>query len=267
MGMRHFWLGLAILSLSCHSLAIWAPPGNPDEAERLWDQGQAAMKRGEPDEAIAFYERSLFADPKLLRNHLSLASAYLEKGDDAASCEHLTKYVAAHPEHAVMRAHLAELLLRLHRSAEARAEFERFIADVQDDQPLAARHLVHCHSRLMEIAEEDQDEYAEHLHRGIGLYLLACRRADVADPDGELCPESLLCKAAGELNLACLERPEEARPSWYLYGVWSKLGQQQPALRCLRAADDAGPFTYLTPTEKRDLRLACHCRELARPAK
>src|SRR5262249_33074183 len=180
---------------------------------------------------------------------------------------HLRQYVAAHPGELLVRAHLAELLLRLKRLSEARAEFEHLIAGAQGDQALSGRHLVHYHSRLMEIAEQTEDEYAEHLHRCIGLYLLACQRAGLAEPDGDLPAEGLLCKAAGELNLARLEHPDEARPCWYLYAVWSKLGQQQPALRCLRAADEASPFTYLTPVEKYDLRLACQCRALERPVK
>ena len=61
MEVRHVWLGLALLSLSCHSLAILPPPANPDEAERLWELGQAAMKQGQPDEAITLYEQSLAA--------------------------------------------------------------------------------------------------------------------------------------------------------------------------------------------------------------
>ena len=62
--------------------------------------------------------------------------------------------------------------------------------------------------------------------------------------------ESLLCKAAGELILARRERPDEARPCWYLFEVWSQLAQRQPAARWLRAAEDAAPFSYLTPAER-----------------
>ena len=40
----------------------------------------------------------------------------------------------------------------------------------------------------------------------------------------------------------------------------SRPSSQQPAARCLHAAEEAIPFTYLTPAEQRDLRLACQCR-------
>jgi hypothetical protein len=68
--------------------------------------------------------------------------------------------------------------------------------------------------------------------------------------------EGLYCKAAGELTLALEERPDEARPRWYLYEVWSRLAQRQPARRCLREAGSAAPFSYLTPSEQRGLELA-----------
>jgi hypothetical protein len=113
--------------------------------------------------------------------------------------------------------------------------------------------LVDCQSKLIEIAVAEKDEYREHLHRGIGLYFLARQAGD----DGTVTHEGLLCQAAGELGAARLECPDEARPCWYLHLVWQELGQQHPAMRWLRAAEEAAPFTHLTPYEKRSLDLAC----------
>jgi len=139
------------------------------------------------------------------------------------------------------------------------------VADIQDESELATKHLVHCYSRLMEIAEAEDDEYAEHLNRGIGLYVLACERAHLPNPnEGELSVEAVLCKAAGELTMARMVRRDEARPCWYLYAVWSRLDQRQPALRHLREADALAPFTFLTPAERRDLELALMERSAAR---
>src|SRR5207302_434000 len=146
----------------------------------------------------------------------------LARADDERAVGHLARYVTARPDHLIARAHLAEVLLRLERSEEARDQFERFIADVQDHPRLAADHLVHCHSRLMEIAQREGDDYAEHLHRGIGLYRLARKRMRLAGGGG-LNSEGLLFQAAAELVLARRERPEEARPCWYLYRVWTQL--------------------------------------------
>jgi hypothetical protein len=159
--------------------------------------------------------------------------------------------------------------LRLDRNHAARSELESCVEAAQElDQPARQQSepgepgegvgslLIHCHSRLMEIAELLGDGYAEHLNRGIGLLLLARVSAASPEAEKELPSEGLYCKAAGEMTLALDERPEEARPSWYLYTVWSRLGQRLPAQRCLREAGAAAPFSYLTPVEQRALQLA-----------
>ena len=250
----------ALLWLSVCTANLTPPPQELDErnfvAGQLWEKGQAAMREGNPNAAIRLYQESVAKDPRMVCNHLSLATAYLEKKDFANACTHLAKYVEARPEQLVIRSRYADLLLRLHRSTEARAEFERLVADVQERGEGGGDHLVRIHGRLMELAELEQDEYAEHLHRGIGLFLLARKRSALGDPDGELPPEGLLCKAAAELTRARLARPTEARPCWYLFEVWSGLGQRQPAVCQLREAQAAAHFSYLTPAEERSLHLA-----------
>jgi hypothetical protein len=219
------------------------------------------MQQGQPDQAIACYRQSLAADPAFTRNHLSLAAAFVEKGDEAGACPHFAAYLTAHPEQLTIREYYAELLHQLKRAGEARAEFERLVADAQEAGPAAARQVLHGHTRLMELAEAAADRYDEHLQRGIGLFLLARERAALPGDAGELTAEALLCKAAGELTAARVEKPGEARPYWYLYEVWSRLAQRQPALRCLHQADAAAPFSYLTPAEKRSLQLAGQLRQ------
>jgi hypothetical protein len=248
-------LVLLLLGFNCYCVP---PAGNSEEASeagRLWQKGQVAMRLGLPDAAIQFYEQSLAADPNMACSHLSLAVAYLEKENTHRACEHLAVYVAAHPGEALVRSRYAELLLRSNKLAEARVQFERFIEDAQQQRAALARELIHCHGRLVEIAEACADDYSEHLHRGIGLFLLARKRFDLPE-EGELPAEGLLCKAAAELTLARLARQEEARPCWYLYLVWAALGQRQPALCRLRLAQEYATFTYLTPAEQRGLSLA-----------
>ena len=232
----------------------------PARARLLWEQGQEAMRQGHPDQAIACYEQSLAADPGFARNHLSLAATYLDQGEQERACPELELYLQACPGHLIVRAHYAELLLRLRRDREADAEFRRFAAEAQEKGNELAKQLIHCHSRLMELAESAEDDYGAHLHRGIGLFLLA-RDQETRPDDQRLCPESLLCRAAAELTLARAERPDEAQPCWYLYEVWSCLSQRQAALRCLREADEAAPFSYLTPAEQGRLTLACRRRD------
>jgi hypothetical protein len=256
MTLRSSSLLLCLLGCGCLALPTEKAPEISQVATQLWEQGQAAMRRGQPDQAIPFYEQSLAADPNLNRNHLSLAAAYLEKADLARACPHLADYVDANPDRVAFRLRYAELLARLGRVEDARSQFEQCIAVGQEQSGPSARDLIHCHGRLVRLALQTDDAYQEHLHRGIGLYLLARQRAALAEPAGALPAEGLLCKAAAELSAACVERPDEARPCWYLYEVWSRLGQRHPALCRLHEAEDAAPFTYLTPTEQRGLRLA-----------
>jgi tetratricopeptide (TPR) repeat protein len=219
------------------------------------------MRLGQPDKAIACYEQGLALDPALVQAHLSLAAAHLEYGNDAAACRHLGRYVEARPDHAQLRAQYAELLFKLGRHCEARDQFSQFIAEAQDRDELADGNLIHCHTRLVQIAEQQEDGYAEHLNRGIGLFLLARARGHLNYSEGDPGREGLLCKAAGELALARYERSDEARPCWYLYEVWSQLAQHQPAMRWHREAQATAPFTYLTPAEQRSLHLACADRQ------
>src|SRR5262249_4475298 len=151
---------------------------------------------------------SLQANSKLVQNHLGLAAAYLGKDNAAEACTHLATYVDARPEQWPVRLRYARLLADLHRRQEAQNELERVVASAQEREGAAARHLIDCHSRLVELAEPAEDSYAKYLNRGIGLYLLARKRSDLPDPEGELSAEGLLCKAAAELTLARLERPE-----------------------------------------------------------
>jgi hypothetical protein len=236
-------------------------------AIKCWQQGQEALRNGKADEAITLYRRSLQIDPKLSRNYLSLAAAYSGKGDDGRAVEYLTRYIECQPDHVSVRVHLAEILLRLERPEAARLQFERCIVDLQEGGEIEAEKLIHCEARLVKLAEILQDEYAENLHRGIGLYLLACQRATMPNTEEEPAAEGLLFKAARELRAAGAERPEEARPCWYLHKVWSRLAQQQPAERWLRAAADAAAFTDLTPAERRELHATCNSAAVLRTRK
>jgi tetratricopeptide (TPR) repeat protein len=236
-----------------------------ESAGELWEKGQSAMRAGQPAKAIAYYERSLRADPGLTRNHLSLAAAYLERGADGDACIHLGRYVALHPEQLLIRSQYAELLLKLKRTVEARWELTRLLADQQERGDDGLNDVVECHSRLLDLAEKQTDEYAIHLHRGVGLYLLARQRAGLDDPEGVLPVEVLLCQSAGELTLARRLRPGEARPWLYLGLAWSRLGQAGPARRCLQEAAAVLPFSDLTASEQRSLTLAARACAWQRP--
>jgi tetratricopeptide (TPR) repeat protein len=248
---------LGLLVFLALSRMVAAEPTPTPEAVARWRMGQEALRNGQTDHAIDLFQQSLKIDSELTRNYLSLAAAYSAKGDDGRAVENLTRYVQQQPDHVVARAHLAEMLLKLKRPEAARVQFEHCERLFQDHPEIPADRLIHCESRLMELAEGGQDEYGEHLHRGIGLHLLACQRALLPDPDDEHAVEGVLFKAVAELSAALTLQPDAARPCWYLYKVWSRLGQPHPAQRWLHAAEDAAPLNDLTPAERRDLQAAC----------
>jgi tetratricopeptide (TPR) repeat protein len=244
-----------------------APVGQVTPARQLWQRGQLALDRDRFEEAIGHFELSLRLDPSLVQNHLSIAAAHLALDQQDKAAPHLAAYLAARPQHFLIRWHYAEVLLGTKHPGEARSQLEQFVAAAQEHPGIAEEHLVACHTRLMEIAEGQNDDYGEHLNRGIGLYLLAQKQLALPGAPSAEMVEELLCKAAAELTLARLSRPGQARPCWYLYGVWTGLAQRQPAERWLRAARHVGPLSDLTPAEQRDLCLAAAERRLERHKK
>jgi tetratricopeptide (TPR) repeat protein len=252
----------ALLTQVTLALALLGPAAEPTPAEKAFHLGQKALEGDRFDEAVGQFELCLRLDPAHAQAHLSLAAAHLALGEDRLAAPHLGDYLAARPDHFLVRMPYAELLARLERLAEAGHQLERFVEQAQEFPRIADDHLIACHTRLMEIAAGLGDEYAERLHRGIGLYLLALKRAELGGAGAPAAAEELLCKAAGELTLARLERPGEARPCWYLHGVWERLGQRQPAERSLRAAERHAGLSYLTPAELRRLHLAAQVRLL-----
>src|SRR5262245_47938998 len=120
--------------LACATLAQ-AQPG-PGEAERLWEKGQQALLEGKSEQAIAYYRQSLALAPKLARNHLSLAAAYLERGDERKAALHLDTYLRLQPDHVAVRGQYADQLLRLGQPRLAKEQLERFVADLQGNDAL-----------------------------------------------------------------------------------------------------------------------------------
>src|SRR5262245_27567810 len=112
MRMHPWWLLLSFVCLSCHSVTGADAEPQSTAAGQMWEKGQEAMRKGDATEAITQYQHSLAADPGLVRNHLSLAAAYLQEGHLDQAAVHLAHYVEAHPEELLMRARYADLLFR-----------------------------------------------------------------------------------------------------------------------------------------------------------
>lgn len=180
---------------------------------------------------------------------LMLAAECLDVGDPEGAATHLTEHISTCPDQIMIRSYLAELLVKLDRDADARRHFEQFVADAQQEDGPARDHLIHCHTRLMEIGIRQGDVYAERLNRGIGLYLLGKIHPE------PLIREQLLCRALNQLDQARQLEPEAARPDWYLYLVQTELGEMGPARDSLQAAKAMAALSALTPAEQTRLHL------------
>jgi hypothetical protein len=224
----------------------------------------SAPKNPEPAVALAAFEE---AAPRpaaaAADDNLILAAGCIEKGDPAGAAEHLKRHVRAHPDQLMIRVYLAELLLKLSRLPDAQFHFEQFLADAQESAGPAREKILHCHTRLMEIAQRRDDAYGEHLHRGIGFVLLARQFDNVPADDAQVgFRERLLCKASVELSAARKLRCDEPRPCWYLTEVWNKLHQPRSAEKALRSAKTLAALLPLPPAEQRALAVAAAAQDL-----
>lgn len=213
-----------------------------------------------PSEAVAqarFEETPTPVTSPMMDDSLGLAALCIEKGDSTGAAEHLGKHLQAHPEQIMVRAYLAEILLKTKKLPEAQHQFERFIAEAQDSNGPARKQALHCHTRLMEIAQDRDDSYAEHLHRGIGMVLLARQLEGNIDRE-DVEPgfrERLLCKAVAELNKAKKLRPDEPRPHCYLVEAFKKLDQPRSAEKAAQTAKSLSALLPLAPAEMHSLHM------------
>jgi hypothetical protein len=268
-----WWSLVCLAFLGCHALQgpTQGPTGQTPLVGQATRAGQTFLSAEPPArpnsgndapaasaETVLLKKADSAPSPEKVRgpNHLTLAARALEAGHDEEACQHLRLFLETNPGHRNARFYHAELLLRLKRFQDAGGEFERAIADAQEDLVMDWRHVTHCHSRLVEIGEALDDPYLAHLHRGIGLFLLGEQRSTLEEMAEEMAAESLYCRALGELALARALQPSEARPAWYLFRVWRQLAQAHPARRALLLAQANAPFSSLTPAEQRGLELA-----------
>jgi tetratricopeptide (TPR) repeat protein len=187
--------------------------------------------------------------PAPVDDPLTLVAECLERGDRVNAAAHLESYVRLHPEQVMFRSQLAELLLRLGRDDAAKIHFERFVAEARKATGPPKDHLVHVHTRLMEIAQRQHDAFAEAYHRGIGLLVLVKEEDGNRDRDAEFC-EEMLCKAMKALAEAKELNPGEARARMYLAEVYDRMGNRRAADAERAAARTADVPAAIEPTLK-----------------
>ena len=174
----------------------------------------------------------------------------IERDDLRGAATHLSAYVRAHPDQPLFRMQLAELYLRGARPADARVQYERFIADAQSGPPAIRPYIVTAHIKLMEIAQRSGNRFAELFHRGTGLLLLVEEQDHAANRDELFC-EELLCKALKALVDAKEMKPGDPRVRIYLAEVLDRTGNRRAAAAERSAARMLLPSGEMTVTEQR----------------
>ena len=108
-------------------------------------------------------------------------------------------------------------------AAESKQHFEQFTREAAGVSAPARKHLIHVHTRLMELAGQSDDAFGENLHRGIGLVLLVKQWRESPEPSDAALNERTLVQAARSLKLADADRPDDARVWFYLAEAWAEL--------------------------------------------
>lgn len=183
------------------------------------------------------------------RTLLLKATAALDVHDWKTASGQLRRYVLLYPDAVLIRMQLGELLYKQQLYDEAATEFRAALGEVADPSlPLHCK--LHGHSRLVEIATDQQDRFHEALHRGIGLLLLAERRLTTPPQQNEVTGEQLLGKAHTALVKASKLSPNDARPALYLIQVWHLMLQPGNARAAYSHASQLSTITSLSATEQ-----------------
>jgi len=187
--------------------------------------------------------------PERLDDPLTLVAEAMDRGDKAQAANHLETYVRRHPDQAMFRLQLAELLVQVDQDARAKLHFERFANEVQAKSGPARDYVVHAHTRLMEIGQRTNDPFAEAFHRGVGLLILLQEQDRSPNRDGEFC-EEMLCKALRALNEARELNPQDPRVRVYLAEIYERMGNKRGAATEREAARNRLIPDQLTPGER-----------------
>jgi hypothetical protein len=180
---------------------------------------------------------------------LTLVAESLERGDKLAAAKHLEVYVRRHPDQVMFRLQAAELLVQAQRDDRAKVHFEQFIAAAQVASEPIQQYLVHSHTRLMEIAQRQNDQFGELFHRGVGLLLLVEEQDKSPNRDAAFC-EEMLCKALRALNEARDLNPGDPRTRVYLAEIYTRMGNRRGARGERSAAGDGAAPGELTRGER-----------------
>ncbi len=105
----------------------------PDLPEAQRVLAQAALRAGEPEQAMEAAARGLEREPDSRQLRTLHGQALLESGEQEAAIQAFQGLMADHPDEEDLRMHLARLLLQAERDEEALTEFERLLEARPDD--------------------------------------------------------------------------------------------------------------------------------------
>jgi|GEM_PF-1840500 len=197
------------------------------------------------------------ATPKDDGDHLRIAAEHLDRADELGAVPHLKAHLRQQPDALMVRAYLGELLLKTGNPAESKLHFEQFTREAAGASGPAQKHLVHVHTRLMELAGRSDDAFGEQLHRGIGLVLLVRQWAESGSDADAALTERTLVQAMQALKRADAETPGDARVWLYLAEAYSALDQPSAARGALRKARRGQPGWTLNSHERQRLQRLC----------
>ena len=207
------------------------------------DLAEMKLARGEPEAAIAEYQKSLSLDPRDADTHFGLAEAYRRKGLLADTERELREALRLNPKHHEARLALGVTYLQLERWNDAAAEFQRLADEPTFVRPTRALvNLGWAHyksgdldravSDLQRALKADPSNYVAHLDLGIVLY-----------DRGELV-EAI--QHFGECVNIVAERPApvygpaEAEARFRMAQAYVRLNQRDRALDALKVAIQRG---------------------------
>lgn len=133
LALHHEAAGEAARTLPCLERAVAANPQNRRARKEL---ALALVKRGRPREAIAQFEVLREVAPNYADVRFHLGILYRERGDLDGAADELTAALAANPRFSKAALFLAEVRAEQERWIEARAAYERVLADGIDSVAL-----------------------------------------------------------------------------------------------------------------------------------
>jgi len=196
---------------------------------------------------VAAVEPQPEPEPELPPDPLALATDCIGRGDHAKAAVHLEAHVRVHPEQFLFRVQLAELLMRIGRDEAAKVHFEQFASDAGRSSGPLKKHLVHVHTRLMEIGQQNDDRATEVFHRGVGLLLLIAEQDGLPERDEDFC-EEMLCQALKALVEAKELKPGDVQVRLRLAEAYDRMGNRRAA-----DAERTVARTAVTPTGAKPL--------------